>query len=153
LEAALSGGDFPSRKAEVFRLVGRIETEYRRNGTRTNGNSAGTAPIKTTKSSNTAGGWREMARYPYVDRSGSLLFEVVRYLKPDGQKGFRQCRPDGRGGVIWNLDGIERVPYRLPELLKTETVYLPEGEADVDTLEGWGLVASCNPGGSGSSAL
>jgi hypothetical protein len=94
-----------------------------------------------------------VARHPYRDRDGNLLFEVVRYLKPDGEKVFRQCRPDGRGGDIWNLDGIERVPYRLPELLKAETVYLPEGEKDVHTLEAWGLVASCNPGGSGSSAL
>jgi hypothetical protein len=35
LEDALIGGDFPTRKAEVFRLVGRIEPEYRRNGTQT----------------------------------------------------------------------------------------------------------------------
>src|SRR3954468_11956238 len=40
LEAALTGGDFPTRKAGVFRLVGRMEPEYRRNGTRTNGHSA-----------------------------------------------------------------------------------------------------------------
>ena len=153
LEEALTGGDFPTRKAEVFRLLGRIEPEHRHNATRTNGNSAGTAPTKTTKFTNTAGGWREMARYPYVDRGGRLLFEVIRYLKRDGDKGFRQCRPDGRSGFVWNLDGIERVPYRLPTLLNAETVYLPEGEKDVHTLEEWGLVASCNPGGSGDSDL
>jgi hypothetical protein len=153
LEAALTGGDFPTRKAEIFRLVGRVEPEYQHNGTRTNGNSAGTAPSKPTKPIGTAGAWPEVARYPYRDRDGNLLFEVIRYLKPDGEKVFRQCRPDGRGGVTWNLDGIERVPYRLPELLKAETVYLPEGEKDVHTLEAWELVASCNPGGSGSSAL
>src|SRR5947209_4410872 len=44
LEAALNRGDFPTRKAEVFRLVGRMEPYPRRNGTGTNGNSAGTAP-------------------------------------------------------------------------------------------------------------
>jgi putative DNA primase/helicase len=205
LEAALNGGDFPTRKAEVFRLVGRIEPEHRHNGTRTIGNSAGTAPTKTTKSTNTAGGWREMARYPYVDRDGRLLFEVVRYLKPDGTKTFIQVRPSGveaagttdpertggveAGGIVVGLDagkylpddraaratgkttwkraadytdydGAEyrfqvcpRVPYRLPKLLNAETVYLPEGEKDVHTLEGWGLVASCNPGGSGNSHL
>lgn len=153
LEAALNGGDFPTRKAEVFRLVGRIEPEYRHNGTRTNGNSAGAAPSRPKKLTGSAGAWREVARYPYRDRDGNLLFEVIRYLKPDGEKVFRQCRPDGRGGMIWNLGGIERVPYRLPELLKAETVYLAEGEKDVHTLEGWGLVASCNPGGSGSSGL
>jgi len=35
----------------------------------------------------------------------------------------------------------------------TETVYLPEGEKDVRTLEAWDLVASCNSGGSGESHL
>lgn len=148
LEEALSGGDFPIRKAEVFRLVGRTEPEYRHSGTRTNGNWAGTPPSKPTKPS---GGWREVARYPYVDRDGGLLYEVVRYLKPDGDKTFIQCRPDGRGGSISNLNGIERVPFRLPELLNAETVFLPEGEKDVHTLEAWGLVASCNSGGSGNS--
>jgi hypothetical protein len=98
-------------------------------------------------------GWREVERYPYVGRDGNLLYEVVRYLRPDGDKAFRQCRPDGHGGVIWNLDGIKRVPYRLPKVLKAETVYLVEGEKDVHTLESWGLVASCNPGGSGNSHL
>ena len=38
-------------------------------------------------------------------------------------------------------------------MLSAETVYLPEGEKDVHTLESWGLVASCNPGGSGESHL
>ena len=116
LEAALTGGDFPTCKKGVFRLVGRIEPEYRRNGTRTNGDSA----------TGSAGGEREVARYPYVDRDGNLLYEVIRYLGPDGEKTFRQSRPNGSG----NLDGIERVPYRLPELLKAQTVYLPEGEKD-----------------------
>lgn len=153
LEEALIGGDFPTRKVEVFRLVGRSEPEYRHDGTRANGHSAGTAPTKPTKPTGTAGGWREIARYPYVDRNGNLLFEVVRFQKPDGSKAFKQCRPDGRGGVIWKLDGIERVPYHLPQLLNAETVYLPEGEACVATLEAWDLVASCNPGGSGSSHL
>jgi len=205
LEAALTGGDFPTRKAEVFRLVGRTEPT---NGHRTGrilADSIGTAPTKPTKPTSAAGGWREMARYPYVDRGGGLLFEVIRYLKPDGTKTFIQVRPSGVeaagttdpertggvqiGGIVVGLDagkylpddkaaratgkptwkraadhtdydGAEyrfrdcpRVPYRLPKVLKAETVYLPEGEKDVHTLEAWGLVASCNPGGSGNSGL
>lgn len=153
LEEALTGGDFPTRKAEVFRLVRRTEPEYRNCATRTNGNFAGMAPTTPAKSINTADGWREIARYPYVDRDGGLLFEVVRYMKPDGSKGFRQRRPDGNGGWVWNLEGVERVPYRLPSVLKAHTLYLVEGEKDVGTLESWGLVASCNPGGSGKSNL
>lgn len=153
LEAELVGGDFPTRKAEVFRLVGRDELECRQNGTRMSRISAGTAPSKPSKPTGTAGRWREIDRYPYVDRDARLLFEVVRYVKPDGEKAFKQCRPDDRGGIVWNLEGVQRVPYRLPMVLNAETVYLPEGEKDVATLEAWGLVASCNPGGSGSSQL
>jgi putative DNA primase/helicase len=205
LEMALTGADFKTAKAEVFRLVGRIEPEDRHYGARTNADSAGTAPSKPTRPTSTAGGRRETARYPYVDRGGSLLFEVIRYLKPDGTKTFIQVRPSGveaagttdperiggveAGGIVVGLDegkylpdpraargtgkttwkraadhadydGAEyrfrscpRVPYRLPKLLNAETVYLPEGEKDVHTLETWGLVASCNPGGSGNSHL
>jgi DNA primase len=145
LEGELHGGNFPARKTAVFRLVGRFEPEHRH----TNGASANAH----SKSTNPVGAGREIARYRYVDRNGKLLFEVVRKLKPDGEKGFSQCRPDGHGGVVWNLDGIERVPYRLPKILKAETVYLPEGEKDVHTLEAWGLVASCNSEGSGKSHL
>jgi len=153
LEMRLTGADFKAAKAEVFRLVGRSEPEFRRNGPATNGKSLGLAPSKPTEPTGTEGGWREIERYPYQGMRGELLYEVIRYRKPDGRKDFRQCRPDGRGGVIPNLDGIERVPYRLPRVLNADTVYLPEGEKDVHTLESWGLVASCNPGGTGGSHL
>jgi hypothetical protein len=168
LEMELTGADFRTAKAAVFRLVGRVEPDYRRNGNRTNRNFPKREATKPSEASfvgfegstsaesstieGAADGMREVARYPYVDRDGKLLFEVVRYLKPNNGKVFRQCRPNG-SGVIWNLDGIERVPYRLPKVLNAETVYLPEGEKDVHTLEGWGLVASCNPGGSSNSHL
>jgi hypothetical protein len=148
LEQALTGADFKTAKAEVFRLVGRIEPEARHNGARTNGNSAGA--------------WREVARYGYVDREGKLLYEVVRQERGEGvkrEKKFLQRRPNGKGGWIWNLNGVTRVPYRLPSVLKAETVVLVEGEKDVQTLEQWllplcpGVAASCNPGGSSSSYL
>src|SRR5207253_11106391 len=56
-------------------------------------------------------------------------------------------------GAEYRFRDCPRVPYRLPEVLKAETVYLTEGEKDVHTLESWGLVASCNPGGSSNSGL
>jgi putative DNA primase/helicase len=149
LEAALSGGDFPTRKAAIFSLVGRVESDCRRNCTRTDGHSAGMAPAEPTKPVRV----RIAATYQYVDAGGSLLYEVVRWLMSDGDKEFQQRRPDGRGGWLWNLDGIARVPYRLPRLLAADTVYLPEGERDVHTLEEWGLAASCNSGGSGGGSL
>lgn len=147
LEGALSGGDFPTQKAEILRLVGRIGSERRRGGARTMGN-----PAKTAKPGK-AGAGREIERYQYVDRAGVCLFEVVRFETSAGGKTFLQCRRDHAGREIWDLKGVERVPYHLPKVLNAKTVYLAEGERDVHTLEDWGLVASCNPGGSGSSRL
>ena len=59
-------------------------------------------------------------------------------------------RPNGVGGHIWNGKGVERVIYRLPELLQAdcdEWVFVCEGEKDVDTLRSIGLTATTNPGG------
>ncbi|MFC2000147.1 phage/plasmid primase, P4 family [Chloroflexota bacterium] len=88
------------------------------------------------------------ATYQYKDENGVLLFEVIRY-KP---KAFKQRRPDGKGGWIWNLHGVNRVLYRLPELLAAPgdvTVFIPEGEKDVESLRQLGIVATCNSGGAG----
>ena len=87
--------------------------------------------------------------YGYVDESGELLYRVIRY-EP---KGFSQERPDGKGGWIPNLDGVKRVPYRLMELMaamdRNETIFIAEGEKDVDNLVSLGLAATCNSGGAG----
>jgi hypothetical protein len=53
---------------------------------------------------------------------------------------------------MWNLDGIERVLYRLPELLAADPDalnFVAEGEKDVDRLVDQGLVATTNPEGAG----
>jgi hypothetical protein len=92
---------------------------------------------------------RQIVRtHDYRDAAGNLLYQTVR-LDP---KDFRQRRPDGAGGWVWNLVGTRRVLYRLPELLAAdpaEDVFVPEGEKDVDRLRGLGLVATCNPLGAG----
>jgi putative DNA primase/helicase len=89
-----------------------------------------------------------VAAYDYQSADGILLFQVVRFAPKD----FRQRRPDGKGGWIWNLDSIERVLYRLPELLAAEpldTIFVPEGEKDVERLASLGLVATTNSEGAG----
>jgi predicted P-loop ATPase len=85
------------------------------------------------------------AEYSYHDRDGRLLYQVVR----SRSKKFQQRRPDGQGGWIWNLRGVKRVPYRLPELIESGNglVFVVEGEKDVDALMALGLAATCNPGG------
>ncbi len=139
LEQELSGADFPTCRAAAFQIIADV--------------LAGTAASQPAKTDFPFHQRTEVERYAYEDIDGKVVFEAVRYLKPDGSKGFRQCRPDGQGGLIWNLGDIERVPYHLPKLIKAETVYLAEGEKDVHTLEKWGLVASCNSGGTGGSHL
>lgn len=91
--------------------------------------------------------------YPYHDEAGALLFEVVRYEPKD----FRQRRPDGKGGFVYSLDGVRMVPYRLPELIEAvaseQTVFILEGEKDVDAAcELLHVHATCNPRGAGKWA-
>ncbi len=83
--------------------------------------------------------------YPYTDEEGRLLFETVRFIP----KTFRQRRPDGKGGYIWNTEGVELVPYKLPQVINADTVFICEGEKDCDNLEKLGLVATTNPRGAG----
>jgi len=88
---------------------------------------------------------RMVAAYNYDDEKSTLLYQVVRY----DPKGFRQRRPDGKGGWTWNLNGVRRVLYRLPEVLAAESVLVCEGEKDCETARALGLVATCNAGGAG----
>jgi hypothetical protein len=122
LEQALTGVNFKTAMAEVFRVVGRPESS--------SGNHR-----------------RIVATYDYNDESGQLLYQAVR----TDPKDFRQRRPDGNGGWTWNIKGVRLVLYRLPELLKrvTETLVICEGERDVASLETRGQLATCNPMGAG----
>lgn len=86
-----------------------------------------------------------VATYPYHDAHGTLLYEVVRY-EP---KGFKQRRPDGKGGWVWKLGDVRRVLYALAALRDVETVFVVEGEKDADGLRRLGFPASCNPEGAG----
>jgi hypothetical protein len=87
--------------------------------------------------------------YPYTDENGKLLYELVRYVPKD----FRQRRPNGSGGYIWNLNDVDRVPYRLPELLagikRGETIFAFEGEKDANSSAALGLCATTNGQGAG----
>lgn len=85
-----------------------------------------------------------IARYRYRDEHGVVLFEVLRYRPKD----FRVRQPKGKSWT-WNLKGVRRVPYCLPEVLQAETVYIVEGEKDVLRLRKMGEAATCNPGGAG----
>jgi putative DNA primase/helicase len=94
------------------------------------------------------GAGRIVATYDYHAADAALRFQVVR-REP---KAFQQRQPDGAGGWIWKMKGVELVPYRLPELIAAPAdapVFIVEGEKDVDALRALGLVATCNAGGAG----
>jgi putative DNA primase/helicase len=92
---------------------------------------------------------RIVAEYNYHDENGKALFQSVRYLP----KTFRQRHRSKSGAWVWNMDGVRRVLYRLPDVLAAvkvgQTVYVAEGEKDCDNLAGRGFVATCNIGGAG----
>lgn len=94
-------------------------------------------------------GKRIVATYPYHDEAGKLLFEVVRFEPKD----FRQRRPDGKGGWLWNLKGVRRVLYRLPQVKAAvaagKQVFICEGEKDAAAIVNAGFCATCNAGGAG----
>jgi len=104
-----------------------------------------------------SGRGRIVATYDYVDESGELLFQVVRFEPKD----FRQRRhgrpsddPDRiKDGWCWSVRGVRQVPYRLPELIEAiangQPVWIVEGEKDVDNLYRLGVPATCNAGGAG----
>jgi hypothetical protein len=108
---------------------------------------------------------RIVAIYPYVDASGALLYEAVRY-EP---KCFSYRFPDrwswksisnGLAREVFfhrvsnsNHSDLSTLLYRLPEVLRAKELLIVEGEKDCETARAWGLLATCNPGGSGKWPL
>lgn len=134
---------FGENGADVFGLVGVMESlsgfgDQRRRVCEIGGLTEGNQ-----------GHRRLVATYDYLDESGEVRFQVVRF-EP---KAFAQRRPNGQNGWNWNLKDTQLVLYRLPEVLKAQNVLVVEGEKDVDEAyrrglpEGW--AATCNPMGAG----
>lgn len=83
--------------------------------------------------------------YSYTDALGRELYQAVR-LKP---KDFRQRHATDENKWAWNMEGVERVLYRLPEVMAAEEIWIVEGEKDADNLVALGFCATCNVGGAG----
>ncbi len=93
--------------------------------------------------SNDKGSNHDNIIYPYHDEDGTLLYQKVRAFP----KKFWLQLPDGSK----KLNGVKRVLYRLPELIKcTGTVFIVGGEKDVETLRKHGLTATTNDNGEGN---
>ena len=87
----------------------------------------------------------ESVRYSYFNTDGKTAYHVIR----SDPKDFRPMTPDG----YLDLEGVERLPYRLPELLQgvkdSKPILLLEGEKDVDSAMAMGLIATTFVGGAG----
>lgn len=118
-------------------------------------NEVSKEPVAAPKPSAEDFKFATVCAYNYESATGEVVYQVVRQHapcpeKPSGYvKTFRQRRPGPGGSWIYNMEGIERVLYRLPDVLKAKTVWVVEGEKDADTLAGLGFVATCNVGGAG----
>ncbi len=118
---------------------------------------------------------RIVKTYAYTDEHYNLLFEVVRFTP---KRFAQRRKDPETGAWVWGLKaggyirgtngdwvipkngepaecefpGCQHVLFHLPKLIATassgETVYLVEGEKDVETLEAFDLTATCNPMGS-----
>lgn len=86
-----------------------------------------------------------VAKYKYKDKEGNHTFSVIRFEPKD----FRIQRYDGK----WTLEGVERVPYHLPQLLtgikEGKDILILEGEKDCDNAAKIGLTATTFLGGAG----
>jgi putative DNA primase/helicase len=84
--------------------------------------------------------------YDYTDENGKLLYQVVRFEN----KKFGVRRPNGFGGWVWNVEGVKKTLYRLPEIEKAKedsrVVIFCEGEKDVHNVEAkLNLTATTSP--------
>lgn len=85
-----------------------------------------------------------IATYDYTDKDGTVVHQTLRYHPKD----FKQRRPDGKGGWIWDLKNIEVVPYNLPAVIDSEQIYICEGEKAADAVNALGdSTATCGPMG------
>ena len=97
--------------------------------------------------------------YSYTDEQGIEGYQTVRFEPKD----FRQrrqcadCAGQGCGnckhGWVWNLKGVRRLLYRLPDIIKSAQEAMPkgivvcEGEKDVESIEQYGFIATTNAEG------
>lgn len=81
-----------------------------------------------------------VASYPYRDEEGKLLYQKFRFEKRNDkgilEKTFRIWRPDNKGGIIRNIQGVRRIIYNLDKINNSgdKVIFLLEGEKDCDNL-------------------
>ena len=84
-------------------------------------------------------------KYDYFDEHGELRYQVQRFMPKEFMpRAWINGRwREGRGC----MDGVERLPYRLTEMLASDHVVVVEGEKDADRLAAAGICATSKSGG------
>ena len=102
--------------------------------------------LKMSDMFNSYDGSAVVQEYVYEDEEGEPLVRVRRSYP----KGFTQQRWDRRSGT-WKtgLVSARRVPYHLPAFKDEDSVWIVEGEKDVEAMERAGEVATTVMGGAG----
>lgn len=117
-------------------------------------------PKKPPASESVMADQKWVKNYDYQSATGELLFSTQRFDPKNFRQrrpnpAFRNDEPEGRENPQWlyNMEGVERVIYKLPELLaawKTQPGKITlcvEGEKDCDLAWGHGIAATTNPMG------
>lgn len=89
-----------------------------------------------------------IAIYSYTDENGVELFQKYRTRTKKGL--HRRKNPNAtskKDEWIYNIKDTRNVLYNLPAVLKSDVVYLCEGEKDADNLNRLGLCATTNNAG------
>jgi len=102
-------------------------------------------PRRTSKPF-TLNGRKATESYEYTDESGKLLYYNLRFDKP---KAFR---PADAAGIIRTglFDKFPEVPFRLPEILNVDLLFIVEGEKDANNLCERDLAATTRHGAQAS---
>lgn len=95
--------------------------------------------------------WDLVTEYIYTDEHGQPLYKKQRYETRDNEgkvnKTFLQCRYNSvQNNYLDGLGDTRRVLYRVADVLNNDTVWIVEGEKDVDTLYSLeaGYTATCS---------
>ena len=87
--------------------------------------------------------------YCYENPDGSEAYYAARVEYQEDGKRIKEFPVYCRGSWSLRGKGVEKVPYRLPRIIKATDVFIVEGEKDVGTLAKMGLVATTSLGGAG----
>jgi len=112
------------------------------------GKSIKPATEKKEKKSTKLSDMRLVARYPYVDADGTVLFYVERLETSSGKKTFLQKAADGS----YSIKGIPNVPMFFDKIKKMESedIFIVEGEkCAIYLTKRLGVLATTFAGGSG----